>query len=570
MKFRIPSQPGLSRMRSIKNDAVMPILFDDTDLDRMFTLLFERCVKKGKLGPSRKKKDFEIGGELNLDQNLIPSLSKNLGLVGFDSDDGREILLNWVKTSTLEFTTEGKTKRGEQIDYMKFLTIATYRSGLPRSENRSSTRKIDETVYRSLISFVSGLPECEKPLTEIHERVTATSIARGVDFEPLKQPWSSPVYNEKDQVDINTLLQLRLLEHFEAKVVHVKKAKNSSEDSKESKALVIPFSEPLDALARDFFNITTVFSQRSATELLSMYKSIFCLRLYRLPIILSNNLSAAAAGLDKPVSQHEMFFDFTKSRKSASYRLANESVLSDLNATSTLIYHLIFLRESLEMVKKSKDRLQEYSELSPDEQIAYLFDFSNSESAKDKSYDLIEEMKQYFASKEGEGQEALEIIESCVTDDYFESLMSLILMDVEDRGLKSIKKWLYSVGGLKQSMTASTVSVLAGDKKSMKTWHYSMSDSVLNTLLHLCFVRANGSVINRKELELSEVLNSLRAKFGILIDVPPMGFDSPEHFEAASQNFTAFKARIKQLGWFEGLSDDFEAQYISKPAGDMQ
>ena len=548
----------------------MPILFDDTDLDRMFTLLFERCVKKGKLGPPRKKKDFENGGELNLDQSLIPSLSKNLGLIGFDSDDGREILLNWVKTSTLEFTTEGKTKRGEQIDYMKFLTIATYRSGLPRSENRSSTRKIDETVYRSLISFVSALPGCEKPLTEIHEKVISTSLARGVDFEPMKQPWSSPVYNEKDKVDINTLLQLRLLEHFEAKVVRVNRATNKLEDSAESKALVLPFSEPLDALARDFYNITMAFSQRSATELLSMYKSIFCLRLYRLPIILSNRLSSAAIGLYEPTSAHEMFFDFTKSRKSASYKLANESVLFDLNVTSTLIYHLIYLRESLEMLKKNRARLEEYAELSPDKQIAFLFDFSKSESANDKAFDLIEEMKQYFASKGNDGEDALEIIKSCVKDNHFESLISLILMDVEDRGLKSIKKWLYSVGGLKQSMTASTVSVLAGDKKFMKTWHYSMSDSVLNTLLHLCFVRANGSVINRKELELSVVLDSLREKFGILIDVPPTGFDSPEHFEAASQNFTAFKARIKQLGWFEGLSDDFEAQYISKPAGDRQ
>ena len=41
MRFKVPSQPGFTRMKSIKNDDIMPILFDDTDLDRMFTVLFE-------------------------------------------------------------------------------------------------------------------------------------------------------------------------------------------------------------------------------------------------------------------------------------------------------------------------------------------------------------------------------------------------------------------------------------------------------------------------------------------------------------------------------------------------
>ena len=81
-------------------------------------------------------------------------------------------------------------------------------------------------------------------------------------------------------------------------------------------------------------------------------------------------------------------------------------------------------------------------------------------------------------------------------------------------------------------------------------------------------MRENGSVIQRKEIELSVVIEDFRKRFGILIDVPPRGSDSPEDMQAATENLAAFKSRIKQLGWFEGLSDDFDAQYISKPAGD--
>ncbi len=65
MKFRVPRQAGYKRMVSVKNDHVMPILFNDTDLNRMFALLFERCVKKGRINPARTKKDFADSGELN-------------------------------------------------------------------------------------------------------------------------------------------------------------------------------------------------------------------------------------------------------------------------------------------------------------------------------------------------------------------------------------------------------------------------------------------------------------------------------------------------------------------------
>ena len=71
MKFRIPRQPGYKRMVTVKNDNVMPILFNDTDLNRMFALLFERCVKRGQINPARTKKEFALDGELNLENSLV-------------------------------------------------------------------------------------------------------------------------------------------------------------------------------------------------------------------------------------------------------------------------------------------------------------------------------------------------------------------------------------------------------------------------------------------------------------------------------------------------------------------
>jgi len=555
-------------MVSVKNDIVMPILFNDTDLNRMFAILFERCVKKGQTNPPRTKKDFSDDGELNLEKSLIPKLSNNPKMQGFDTPDGNAILLHWIRTSIIEFTTEGKTGKGEQIDYMRFLNIAGYRSGLPKSENRSSTRNIDSTIYRSLVSYVKNLPDCEKPLQEIHEKVTRTSLAKGVNFEPAKQPWEKPVFNEVDLIDINTLLQLRLLEHFEVKAMRTNKPAGGSNTDLDIDS--IPFNKPLVDLAKDFFHITCAFAEVSAPELLSMYKSIFVLRLYRLPILLATNLQAVSDGTELQDDVHQMFFDFTRSKKSAAYKLANESVLTDISRSSSIIRHFVILNEARNMVVKNKFREDEFLAKSPEEQIAYLYEFSKSELASDKGLELVSEMQKIYEDSGPSGEESLEAIRELENENGFEYLIDLILLDVQKNGLDGVRKWLSTVGGLREAVSAHSVAILAGESRAISTWHYSMSDSVLNTLMYLCFLNENGSIIQRPEIALSEVLSKLKDRYGIMINEPPAGMDSPEHHAAADENFTAFKSRIKQLGWFAGLSDDFDAQYISRPSGDKK
>jgi hypothetical protein len=222
------------------------------------------------------------------------------------------------------------------------------------------------------------------------------------------------------------------------------------------------------------------------------------------------------------------------------------------------------------MVVKNKSRETELLTKSPNEQIAYLYDFSRSESASDKGSELVAEMQKIHEDAGPEGEESLEAIRELVNDNGFEYLISLILLDVQKGGLDGVRKWLSTVGGLREAVSANSVAILAGESRAVSTWHYSMSDSVLNTLMYLCFLNENGSVIDRPEIALSEVLGKLRDRYGILINEPPVGLDSPEHHAAADENFTAFKSRIKQLGWFAGLSDDFDAQYISRPSGDKK
>jgi len=57
----------------------------------------------------------------------------------------------------------------------------------------------------------------------------------------------------------------------------------------------------------------------------------------------------------------------------------------------------------------------------------------------------------------------------------------------------------------------------------------------------------------------------IEERYGLLIDKPPANERSAEAVEAARRNLEAFKVRLRQIGVFENLSDDFDAQYIRLP-----
>jgi hypothetical protein len=60
----------------------------------------------------------------------------------------------------------------------------------------------------------------------------------------------------------------------------------------------------------------------------------------------------------------------------------------------------------------------------------------------------------------------------------------------------------------------------------------------------------------------------LREKFGLVIDRPPREFSSTSARLAAAENANAFKRRLRQSGFFRGLSDDFNVQSLTVSLAD--
>ena len=68
-----------------------------------------------------------------------------------------------------------------------------------------------------------------------------------------------------------------------------------------------------------------------------------------------------------------------------------------------------------------------------------------------------------------------------------------------------------------------------------------------------------------QSIRLQDFLQFLEKRFGILIDQPPDKFQGAEYIAAARDNLRAMLGRLRQMGIFRDLSDDFTVQRLHPP-----
>ena len=71
-----------------------------------------------------------------------------------------------------------------------------------------------------------------------------------------------------------------------------------------------------------------------------------------------------------------------------------------------------------------------------------------------------------------------------------------------------------------------------------------------------------------RPIRLQEFLAFLEERYGILIDRPPDTYKGAEYIAAARDNLRAMLERLRQMGIFRDLSDDFTAQRLHPPYSD--
>lgn len=110
-----------------------------------------------------------------------------------------------------------------------------------------------------------------------------------------------------------------------------------------------------------------------------------------------------------------------------------------------------------------------------------------------------------------------------------------------------------------------------GHRSHRASWKYAPTNELLSALVQLAATHIRPTYRQKNNdkgiytILLQDFLDFLETRFGILIDRPPDQFEGVEYAAAARENLRAMLRRLRQMGIFRDLSDDFTIQRLRPP-----
>lgn len=533
MRFAIPK--GLPQ-NSLITENVINVELNDTDVDRMMTKILERGVKRGRVSSSKvDTKDYE---------GYLARLQASPHLTGVGGERGLEVLDGWIRSSVLVQEAAGLRRDTVQMGYLRPLTVAAYRTGLPRSQSRN--RKADALVYKVMARALRGRGEGNE--SAVIQSLFVDTFGRGVDLGPF--PSTNPAY-DGSEVDIDTLLALRFIEEFTGNEAH----------KRELERLDPPVPLAVDPIAQDLLEFLTFYGPKlPVAEAYTHFSALLSLRLFQLPIVTAHVVRALLSGEAGPSSTGNpcaQYVDFVRRRGHPSDELSRMSVQRDLEVIRTFFGDRLLMR-SLDAAVPMLPGRPDLGETAADELsgLAALKDDPMMQMALKMQ---ISQIEQGLGPDDNEGRSFIAELRESEGLSAADQLTAILVEGLRKAGLENQVKWFHSAGGIKKSY-----GLLKGELRSRASWRYSLSDESLVALLCIVFVDESGRRTTSR-LPIREVLARLERRFGLLIASPPPELDSADARAGAAENLSAFTQRMKLLGCFEGLSDDFSAQFVTRP-----
>jgi len=522
-------------MESVTTLQVIPLDLNDTDVERMMTRILELAVKRGRSASSRvNTSEYE---------KYLDALANSPQLVGFHDAEGKRILDGWIKAAVVREEKSGRGHAGTHMGFIRPRTIAAYRSGLPKE--RSRNRRADALAFQSVLLAMGGE---DADLRKVSVLFTDT-FGKGVDIGAA--PWHQPKYDEKTPIDIEALLTLRFLEGFEG-----------SQHPKDSERNIPPLPVPAAVLplGKDLVAYLSQYGPKvEVGESFTHVQAIISLRLFQLPLITARVIRGLLSGDEVKISSNpcEIYCDFTHIKGSESDRISALCVQRDLQIMQTFFRDRILLRELENTAAAAPGLVSPGTQSTAEEKLQWMAQLRNDARIQfGIGYRLQEILNMQSGDEERDFvQEVLNTPQISNAD----KLATIVAEANGKRGLMSQISWFHTTGGITKNY-----GVLAGTLRARTTWRYSLSDEALTSLLLRCFTDEAGTRVIPK-MTMRKLLDTLENRFGILIDKPPREMQTASAYAAAQENFAAFTNRLKLLGWYEGLTDDFSAQYVTQP-----
>ncbi len=563
MKIKLPKD-----LRGVVFSRVLTIELNDFDIDLFLAPLFFKVLGEGRQRARRVNDPKAIA-------SYIDQLAEHPAMEGFDDPDGHRILERLVRTSLIVTGRVGRARRGEQILSTVPYTLLSHKPGFPTEGRRQ--RGADTFIYQAL-----------------RERLGADDVLRthvkqvfglGVNIGPV--PRLGGEYDGVTELDTLTRLSIAFLDGFESTAVGVRRPKKSPPNA--CPALSMELATDIIRYLFAFYSLMPV--QALTYNLLALIN--FELFNYTLKLVHAINSLVQEPDTLPPAMQEalvpsgpQLYLDFTGVPGSLSQEMANACVRRDLEAYQQFLTSNLLLRQLdkyIEALRRNRRRRDEIDYvLDPEgsgpsylQGLLLLQDHptfgSELEASARTDENRIRDENIDPDTEQDETEELLwldQIVDMAETD--IERVVTLLVEGQRKNALENYVRWYWGVGGLNKQH-----GVLTGTQSSRQTWRYAPSNDLLAVLVQLAAARISSAddsssrnTAQIKSIRLQDFLIFLEKRFGILVDRPPEPFEGADYAAAARDNLRAMLKRLRQMGIFRDLSDDFTVQRLHPPYSD--
>ena len=556
MKIKLPKN-----IVGVKFPRICTIDMHNFDIDLFLPSLFFTILAQGR-GKARQVNDPRAIAQ------FIEALAQHPILEGFNDHEGKKLLERFVRTALI---TTGSTKRShvaEQITSIVPYTLLAHKPGFPATASRQ--RGADTFIYQVLREHLGA----EDALRNFVKMV----FGRGVIINTL--PELGGKYDGEAKLDTLTRLSIAFLDGFE----------NTRPGRDREKNTLTPCPSLTKEFATDLLRYLFEYHKTMPTQAFTHHLLIltnFELFNYTLKLVHAVNELVqhpeslpAAMRESELISPPQLYLDFTESSVGYSQEMARACVRRDVETYQQFLESNLLLRqldlyvEKLKRNARSKSRIESVlvPGLSGAEYLQGLLLLRNDpviggDIAASARNDEDEIRRLNTHEDEEEDSESLNWFDGIVdnAEDDVERVVSLLIEAQRGEAVKNFIQWYWGVGGMKKPQ-----GVLRGAATSRKSWRYAPTNDVLAVLVQLAAVRL-GKPTNQESgesvqpIRLQEFLQFLEERFGILVDRPPAPFEGAEYTAAARENLRAMLRRLRQMGIFRDLSDDFTVQRLHPP-----